>query len=1220
MKKILIAAVAALALLVPITAAAQVFNQNQVINSPYGGFVYSPNGTPTSKLIATSSPFFSSLTAGIVCLAGDCRSAWPTAGAATTSSNTWAGTQTFTNNPVLGLLTGFLKASSGVLSAVSSINLTTDITGVLPVANGGSGASTLSGLLKGNGTSPFTVAAAGTDYAPATSGSTILKGNGSGGFSATANGTDYTLVTARTCSAGDFVSAVTAAGVATCSTPAGTTYTATYPISITGSVISSLFSTTTNSGMAAGNLYVGSGGIFKTAATGTVANGTGISVTAGQAVIGSGLTITNTGVTSNVAGTGINVSGATGAVTITNSGVTSAVAGTGIGVSGATGAVTITNNGVTSLVAGTNMSISGSTGAVTINGIGYPFPSNATTSVLTLSNGVTLGNSVTFSGITGSTQCLHVNSSGVVSGTSGDCGVAGAGVQSLAAQYSSQQTGNNQTFASSTADTNLSLVITSGTNQHTFALSWLGTLSTSRGGLGGNFSSATGALSISGGTVSAGVLSVLNGGTGISSFGAGIATWLGTPNSANLAAALTDETGTGANVFAGSPTFTGTILGASAILSASSTIGDGTQGGGLTINGGGTTTLIHSAGAINVTGSTVPMNGVYLGNTNQVNFSTNSTARFTITTAFNANNSSGPQITNSAASGVVPTLIPNRTDSTTGIGASASGALSLITGGSDRIEITNGGFVGIGTSTPYAQLSVGGGNLVVGAATAGGSIGDLFLPKLGTAAGSFLATDATGKVIATTTPGGSSLLGTTGQFAYFNGTNTALGTSSMFITPTGNIGIGTTSPWSQFAMDQPANSVMVASTSVWSGAGSYTYNVPAGTLFVVVTGWGGGGGGGSGGSGGGFGGGGSGAGAFVSSSTINISSGSVTIIVGAGGAAGTSGANGSGGTGFANGCNGGSTNTGHGGGGGGSSAFGSSVIIAGGAGGGGGTSSGGGGAGGGASGTAGGSGSGANPGGGGGANTACSGATGGGGATTATQAGGGGAGATVSAGGGGGASGGASGAGNSGGQPTGGNGSGGAAGGGSSVNGAAGSSFDSGGGGGGGSNGGTAAGAGGSPAAGGGSGGTVTLSGGAGASGKLIIVAYALQNAYSTGTANKNATLFSISSLYVASATVVKAILEQIDQWGNQIWGGQAPTTNCVSVVGNQHTGVITASAQSSCTLTFANPYPSSNIVCNANTSTNVAIGFTQSSASAVVFSTASGLTGTIAYQCSGYQ
>ena len=59
----------------------------------------------------------------------------------------------------------------------------------------------------------------------------------------------------------------------------------------------------------------------------------------------------------------------------------------------------------------------------------------------------------------------------------------------------------------------------------------------------------------------AGTLAVANGGTGITSFGTGIATFLGTPSSANLAAAVTDETGTGALVFANTPTLVAPILG-----------------------------------------------------------------------------------------------------------------------------------------------------------------------------------------------------------------------------------------------------------------------------------------------------------------------------------------------------------------------------------------------------------------------------------------------------------------------------------------------------------------------------------------------------------------------------------------------------------------------------------------------------------------------------------
>jgi hypothetical protein len=49
--------------------------------------------------------------------------------------------------------------------------------------------------------------------------------------------------------------------------------------------------------------------------------------------------------------------------------------------------------------------------------------------------------------------------------------------------------------------------------------------------------------------------------TGVSGLGSGVATFLATPSSANLAAAVSDETGTGALVFANSPTFVTPALG-----------------------------------------------------------------------------------------------------------------------------------------------------------------------------------------------------------------------------------------------------------------------------------------------------------------------------------------------------------------------------------------------------------------------------------------------------------------------------------------------------------------------------------------------------------------------------------------------------------------------------------------------------------------------------------
>jgi hypothetical protein len=74
-----------------------------------------------------------------------------------------------------------------------------------------------------------------------------------------------------------------------------------------------------------------------------------------------------------------------------------------------------------------------------------------------------------------------------------------------------------------------------------------------------------------------GTLPVANGGTGITSFGSGVATFLGTPSSANLATAVTDETGSGALVFATSPTLVTPVLGTPASGNLSNCTADGTN-------------------------------------------------------------------------------------------------------------------------------------------------------------------------------------------------------------------------------------------------------------------------------------------------------------------------------------------------------------------------------------------------------------------------------------------------------------------------------------------------------------------------------------------------------------------------------------------------------------------------------------------------------------------
>ena len=100
--------------------------------------------------------------------------------------------------------------------------------------------------------------------------------------------------------------------------------------------------------------------------------------------------------------------------------------------------------------------------------------------------------------------------------------------------------------------------------------------------------------------------------TGISGLGTGVATFLATPSSANLAAALTDETGTGAAVFATSPTLVTPALGtpASGIM----TNVTGTAAG---LTAGNVTTNANLTGAVTSVG-----NATSLGSFTSANLAT----------------------------------------------------------------------------------------------------------------------------------------------------------------------------------------------------------------------------------------------------------------------------------------------------------------------------------------------------------------------------------------------------------------------------------------------------------------------------------------------------------------------------------------------------------------------------------------------------------------------
>lgn len=99
-----------------------------------------------------------------------------------------------------------------------------------------------------------------------------------------------------------------------------------------------------------------------------------------------------------------------------------------------------------------------------------------------------------------------------------------------------------------------------------------------------------------------GTLPVANGGTGITSLGAGVATFLGTPSSANLRTAVTDETGTGALVFATSPTLVTPTLG----VATATSVATGPVFG--------TIQSLSGAGAVNITTLTTAFTSTATGN------------------------------------------------------------------------------------------------------------------------------------------------------------------------------------------------------------------------------------------------------------------------------------------------------------------------------------------------------------------------------------------------------------------------------------------------------------------------------------------------------------------------------------------------------------------------------------------------------------------------------
>jgi hypothetical protein len=139
-------------------------------------------------------------------------------------------------------------------------------------------------------------------------------------------------------------------------------------------------------------------------------------------------------------------------------------------------------------------------------------------------------------------------------------------------------------------------------------------------GSSGAFVTNGGAL----GTPSSGTLTNATGlpvATGISGLGTNVATFLATPSSANLLAALSDETGTGVNVFGTAPTFTTSIDGGATFAAFASstalTIGYGSTAASTTnISTGATATATTKTLNLATGGATGSTTNVNIGSAN----------------------------------------------------------------------------------------------------------------------------------------------------------------------------------------------------------------------------------------------------------------------------------------------------------------------------------------------------------------------------------------------------------------------------------------------------------------------------------------------------------------------------------------------------------------------------------------------------------------------------
>ena len=414
-------------------------------------------------------------------------------------------------------------ATNGSAANLTGLPLTTGVTGLLPVANGGTGTA-----------SPSIVAGTNVTVSGTWPNQTI---------NATSSGSVTSVTgTAPVVSSGGATPAI--------SMPAATT-------SANGYLTSTDWNTF--------NGKLSSGGALGTPSSGTATNLTGLPLTTG--VTGT-LPIANggTNATTATAARGNilpSYTGNAGKVLAVNAGATD------VEYIAASGSGTVTSVAVSGGTTGLTTSGGPITAAGTITLAGTLAVANGGTGTTTPS--IVAGTNVTVSG-TWPNQTINATGGGGM--TYPGAGIANSTGSAWGTSYTTSGTGTVVALATSP----------------TFVTPALGTPSS------GTLTNATG-LPIS---------------TGVSGLGTGVATFLATPSSANLATAVSDETGTGSLVFATSPTLVTPALGTPSAL-----VGTNITGTAAGLTAGNVTTNANLTGAVTSVG-----NATSLGSFTSANLST----------------------------------------------------------------------------------------------------------------------------------------------------------------------------------------------------------------------------------------------------------------------------------------------------------------------------------------------------------------------------------------------------------------------------------------------------------------------------------------------------------------------------------------------------------------------------------------------------------------------